>query len=51
MEKSPIKVRLVGKNQEYYQIQFPNLPIPVQVNDELYNKMKRSGQYRFIVSS
>lgn len=51
MEKAPIKVRLIGKDREYYQIQFPNLKIPVQVNDELYNKMKRSEQYRFIGSS
>jgi hypothetical protein len=51
MEKSPIKVKLIGKNQEYYQIQFPNLQIPVQVNYDLYNRMKNSEQYRFIAGS
>lgn len=48
MEKTPITVKLIGKNQEYYQIQFPNLQIPVQVNDDLY---KKSEQYQFIGSS
>ena len=51
MEKAPIQVRVVGKNQEFYKIQFPNLPIPVQVNDDLYQRMLKSKQYNFIENS
>lgn len=51
MEKKPIPVKLIGKNQEYYQIQFPKLQIPVQVNDDLYQRMLKSEHYQFIGSS
>jgi hypothetical protein len=51
MEKKPIAVKLIGKNQEYYQIQFPNLKIPVEVNGDLYHRMRKSEQYQFIGSS
>ncbi|WP_378177992.1 hypothetical protein [Aquimarina sp. SS2-1] len=47
MEKQPIKVQLVGKNKDRYQIKFPNLEIPVEVNKHLYNKMLYSDQYQF----
>lgn len=50
MEKKPIAVKLIGKKQEYYQIQFPNLQIPVQVNDDLYRRMRKSEQYQFVSS-
>jgi len=51
MEKTPIAVKLIGKNREYYQIQFPNLQIPVQVDNDLYKRMRNSEQYLFIGSS
>lgn len=48
MKKKPVKVSLIGKgNDNYYQIKFPNLKIPVNVNEELYQKMLHSNQYDF----
>lgn len=47
MNKEPIKVRIVGKEGDFYQIQFPNLKIPVTVNEQLYNKMLYSSDYQF----
>ncbi len=51
MEKAPVKVKLVGKDQIFYKIQFPNLQIPVQVNDDLYQRMSKSKECRFIGDS
>jgi hypothetical protein len=51
MEKTPMQVRLVGKHQDFCNIQFPNLQIPVQVNDDLYKRMLKSSEYRFIGDS
>lgn len=51
MEKTPIQVRLVGKQQDFYNIQFPNLQIPVQVNDDLYKRMLKSREYKFVGDS
>lgn len=51
MEKTPIQVRLVGRHEGFYNIQFPNLKIPVQVNDDLYERMLKSCEYRFIGDS
>ena len=48
MKKKPVKVSLIGRGTDnYYQIKFPNLKIPVNVNEELYHKMLRSKQYEF----
>ncbi|MHA7059660.1 hypothetical protein ACWGOQ_0020710 [Aquimarina sp. M1] len=47
MKKQPVKVQLVGKNGNRYQIKFPNLEIPVVVNEQLYSKMLCSDQYQF----
>jgi len=48
MGKEPVKVSLIGKgNDNYYRIKFPNLKVPVNVNEELYQKMLHSKQYCF----
>lgn len=48
MKNRPVKVSLIGKeNDNVYQIKFPKLNIPVNVNEELYKKMLRSPQYQF----
>lgn len=48
MEKEPVKVSLIGKGENnFYKIKFPNLQIPVNVNEELYRKMLHSNQYEF----
>lgn len=47
MKKKPVKVRLIGKNGKSYQIRFPNLKIPVTVNENLYFKMLHSKEYEF----
>jgi len=47
MKKKPIKVQLVGKKANSYQIKFPNLQIPVEVNETLYQKMLHSNEYQF----
>ncbi|TNJ43125.1 hypothetical protein KFZ70_11390 [Tamlana fucoidanivorans] len=47
MEKKPIVVQLVGQDQQHYLIKFPNLEIPVKVNQNLFMKMKFSQEYLF----
>ncbi|WP_298551704.1 hypothetical protein [uncultured Algibacter sp.] len=47
MEKKPAKVKLIGKEKQYYLIKFPNLKVPVKVNQNLYTKMKQSQDYVF----
>ncbi len=48
MEKESVKVSLIGKGENnFYKIKFPNLQIPVNVNEELYRKMLHSNQYEF----
>lgn len=47
MKKRPIKVKIVGQNNGFYQIQFPNLLVPVTVNEQLYHKMLHSSDYQF----
>ncbi|MFD2564965.1 hypothetical protein [Aquimarina rubra] len=47
MKKQPVKVQLVGKNNDRYQIKFPYLETPVEVNEQLYSKMLYSDQYQF----
>ncbi len=48
MKKEPVKVSLIGRGKNnFYQIKFPNLQIPVNVNEELYRKMLHSNQYEF----
>jgi hypothetical protein len=47
MEKKPVKVQLVGTKNQYYFIKFPDLKVPVKVNENLYNKMLHSNTYEF----
>ncbi|MFL1011341.1 hypothetical protein [Flavisericum labens] len=47
MEKEPTEVHLIGKEGDDYLIQFPNLKVPVKVNNNLYIKMKHSRDYVF----
>lgn len=47
MRKKSIKVKLVGKQNGYYKIAFPNLKIPVGVDENLYQKMRLSKEYQF----
>jgi hypothetical protein len=51
MRKKPVKVKLIGKNGNTFEIQFPNLKIPVTVDENLYNKMLHSAEYDFSPSS
>ena len=51
MDTKPISVKLVGKKKGYYQIAFPNLEIPVEVDETLYHRMKYSSQYAFTENS
>lgn len=52
MKKEPVKVSLIGKGKNnYYQIKFSHLKIPVNVNEELYQKMLISPEYQFDNSS
>jgi len=48
MEKGPINVQLIGKENGYYLIKFPNLKVPVKVNHNLLTKMKHSSDYMFL---
>lgn len=47
MEKKPVKVKLIGKKGNSYQIQFPNLQIPVNVDETVYHQMLHSKDYEF----
>lgn len=47
MKNKPVNVQLVGKENDNYLILFPDLDIPVKVNQHLYLKMKHSHDYRF----
>lgn len=47
MRKKSINVKLVGKQNGYYKIAFPNLKIPVGVDENLYQKMRQSKEYQF----
>ncbi|MBW8241862.1 MAG: hypothetical protein ACE37L_09625 [Allomuricauda sp.] len=47
MEKKPLNVRLIGKKGNYYQIQFPNLQTPVNVDETAYHRMLHSEEYEF----
>ena len=42
-----VKVKLMGKKKECYQIKFPNVPILVEVNEDLYQRMLDSKEYNF----
>ena len=49
MKNKPVKVSLIGKGDDnLYKIKFPNLRIPVNVNEELYRKMLHSSEYEFV---
>ncbi|AYN68246.1 hypothetical protein D1013_13100 [Euzebyella marina] len=51
MKNKPVKVSLIGKSADNtYQIQFPNLKVPVNVNEDLYRRMKHSSRYEFVNS-
>ncbi|KZS40184.1 hypothetical protein AWE51_25125 [Aquimarina aggregata] len=50
MKNPPAKVRLIGRKNNFYLIQFPNIPIPVEVNEELYRNMLESPEYKFVDS-
>ena len=52
MKKEPVKVSFIGKGEDnFYQIKFPNLQIPVNVNEELYKRMRYSRHYEFVQPS
>lgn len=50
MKKKPVKVKLIGKKGNSYQIRFPNLDIPVNVDETVYHKMRHSKEYEFVHS-
>jgi hypothetical protein len=45
MKNQPVKVIVIGKEANCYKIKFPNLQIPVTVNESLYHKMLRSNEF------
>ena len=47
MNKEPIHVSLVKKEGDAYHVKFPNLTIPVIVDENLYKKMLHSSEYVF----
>lgn len=47
MKKEPIKVCVVNQTENAYHIKFPNLEIPVKVNEQLYLKMLHRPDYQF----
>lgn len=47
MEKKPVNVSLLGKKKKFYQIKFPHLQVPVEVNEDLYVRMRHSNEYHF----
>jgi len=47
MAVNPVKVRLIGQKKEYYQIEFPELPVPVEVSEAIYQRMLHSNEYEF----
>ncbi len=51
MRKEPVKVKLIGKKGNSFEIQFPNLKIPVKVDENIYNKMLHSSEYDFSPSN
>lgn len=51
MNKQPIRVKLVGRQKDYYKIAFPNLKVPVEVDENLYRKMLHSTEYQFLSGS
>ena len=48
MKKRMVKVKLMGKKKDCYQIKFPNVPILVEVNEDLYHRMLHSKEYNFL---
>lgn len=47
MAITPVKVRLIGQKKEYYQIEFPELSVPVEVSEVIYQRMLHSNEYEF----
>lgn len=45
MTKTPLRIRVMGKKDHHYQLKFPNIGIPVQVNEELFHRMEESEIY------
>lgn len=51
MEKQPLRVQLVKKRGESYQIKLPYLDVPVTVDTEIYSRMLKDPSYQFGNSS
>lgn len=51
MKTKPIKVKVLSQEGNSYHIQFPYLEVPVTVNEQLYKKMLKSADYKFISSN
>jgi hypothetical protein len=47
MEKQPLRVQLLTKKGESYQIKLPHLDIPVTVDSEIYQRMCNDPNYQF----
>ncbi|MAZ28805.1 MAG: hypothetical protein CL868_17225 [Cytophagaceae bacterium] len=43
--ETPIELTLVGFNNGMYQIKYPNLDLPIEINEELYRKFCKSRDY------
>lgn len=43
--ETPIQLTLVGFKNGNYQLKYPNLDIPISVNEELYRKFCSSREY------
>lgn len=45
--KERTRVKFLGKKDSEYKIKFPNLRVPVIVNEYYYRKMRNSDEYMF----
>ncbi len=49
MKNNPVEIKLLGKENSNYRIEFPYLNVPVIVNEYFYKKMRNSDDYKFII--
>ena len=43
-----IKVKFLGKENDNFKLKFPNLNVPIVVDEYYYNKIRNSKEYKFL---